>query len=175
MRVALYLCLVLAACKSNNDAPPPSSASVVRAERPLDAVRLTDATGAPVQLRDRLKDVTLLVFWASWCGPCQAEMPLVDRYAASEKDPRISILAVNIDENRQDGITATAARHYSLPVVFDPDSRTYEALFHTQDAEIPAIAVVSADGVSSERGYESSLSDDEHIDHFRELAHAHLR
>lgn len=122
-----------------------------------------------------MKDVTILAFWASWCGPCQAEMPLVDRYAQSEHDARIAVIAVNIDENRQDGVDAVASRHYVLPVVFDPDNRAYEALFHTQDAEIPAIAVISRDGVDSERGFEDAMTDTQHIAHLRELAHAHLR
>jgi len=180
--------LVLAAaagCRSNHDAAPPPNSSVVQPPRasaqspaplatPLREVTVTDATGATFSLADRMKDVTILAFWASWCGPCQAEMPLVDRYAQSEQAARIAVLAVNIDENREDGVAAAAARHYGLPVVFDPDNRAYEALFHSQDAEIPAIAVVSRDGVDSERGYEDAMTDVQHIAHLRELAHAHL-
>ena len=136
---------------------------------------MTDAAGAPVALGDRLRDVTVLAFWASWCGPCQAEMPLLDRYATSEHDRRIAVIAVNIDENRQEGVDAVAARHYALPVVYDPDEHAYEAIFHTLDAEIPAIAVISRDGVETERGYDDDLTEAQHVAHFRELAHAHLR
>ncbi len=182
----MLLVLVAAAgCRSNNDAAPPPNASVVQPPRtgtataapsatPLREVRVTDATGASVALADRMKDVTILAFWASWCGPCQAEMPLVDRYAQSEHDARITVIAVNIDENREDGVAAAAQRHYALPVVFDPDNRAYEALFHSQDAEIPAIAVVSRDGVESENGYDQGMTDAQHIDHLRQLAHAHV-
>ena len=102
-------------------------------------------------------------------------MPLVDRYAASEHDTRIAVIAVNIDENRQEGVDAVTARHYAVPVVFDPDEHAYEALFHTQDAEIPAIAIVSRDGVVTENGFDDDLTDVQHVAHFRELAHAHLR
>jgi len=102
-------------------------------------------------------------------------MPLVDRYAASEHDSRITVIAVNIDENRQEGVGAVAARHYALPVVFDPDDRAYEAIFHTQDAEIPAIAIVSRDGVVTENGFDDDLTEAQHVAHLRDLAHAHLR
>jgi len=180
MRWLLAAAFVAAACGRENPAPPPS-ASVVQPQRPaptapspLREVSVTDAAGSAVALRDRLRDVTVLVFWASWCGPCQAEMPLVDRYAASEHDSRIAVIAVNIDENRQEGVDAVAARHYALPVVFDPDVHAYEALFHTQDAEIPAIAIVSRDGVETEHGYDDELTETQHIAHLRELAHAHL-
>jgi len=181
MRWVLAASLLAAACGRDNHAPPPS-ASVVQPQRPTSAppsplreVSVTDAAGSSVALRDRLKDVTMLVFWASWCGPCQAEMPLVDRYAASEHDTRIAVIAVNIDENRQEGVDAVTARHYAVPVVFDPDEHAYEALFHTQDAEIPAIAIVSRDGVVTENGFDDDLTDVQHVAHFRELAHAHLR
>jgi cytochrome c biogenesis protein CcmG, thiol:disulfide interchange protein DsbE len=183
MRRVLSVCLLLAACKRENSAPPPSASVVQQADRtaapavpssPLRDVQVSDAAGKPFAIANKMREVTVLAFWASWCGPCQAEMPLVDRYAASEHDARITVIAVNIDENRQDGVDAVAERHFQLPVVFDPDERTYEALFHTSDAEIPAIAVVSHDGVETENGFEDELTDVQHIAHFRELAHAHL-
>jgi thiol-disulfide isomerase/thioredoxin len=180
MRWVLAASLLAAACGRDNHAPPPS-ASVVQPQRPAPAtpsplreISVTDAAGSAVALGDRLRDVTVLAFWASWCGPCQAEMPLVDRYATSEHDSRITVIAVNIDENRQEGVDAVAARHYALPVVFDPDEHSYEAVFHTDDAQIPAIAIVSRDGVQTEIGFDDDLTEAQHVAHLRELAHAHL-
>jgi len=138
-------------------------------------VSVTTAAGATEPLGAHMREVTLLVYWASWCGPCKLEMPLVDRYAASEQDARITVVGVNIDENRQDGVAAVATRHLHLPVVYDPDEESYAAVFHTQDAQIPALAIVSRDGIETEVGFDDSLSDDEHVAHLRERAHAHLR
>jgi thiol-disulfide isomerase/thioredoxin len=182
VRSVLIILVAVSACRSNNDAAPPPSASVIQPQRaePAQAptalrdVHVTDAAGGSIALADRMKDVTILAFWASWCGPCEAEMPLVDRYAQSEQDPRVTVIAVNIDENRQDGVAAAASRHYALPVVFDPDNRAYEALFHSADAEIPAIAVISRDGVDKETGFDDEMTDVQHVSHLRELAHAHV-
>lgn len=179
-------CLLLIGC-GRDQAPPPPNASVVvtpesRSGHPgrshgssLRDVNVTSATGAALPLGSQMREVTVLVFWASWCGPCKMEMPLVDRYAASEHDARIAVVGVNIDENRQDGVDAVATRHLQLPVVYDPDEETYAAVFHTQDAQIPALAIVSRDGVETEIGFDEGLSADEHVAHLRERAHAHLR
>jgi len=136
---------------------------------------VSNASGKAEPLGSHMREVTLLVFWASWCGPCKMEMPLVDRYAASEEDARVAVVAINVDENRQEGVDAVAARKLALPVVFDPDEEAYAAVFHTQDAQIPALAIVSRDGVETEIGFNEGLSADEHVAHLRERAHAHLR
>jgi len=178
-------CLLLIGC-GRDQAPPPPNASVVTPERrsaraghshatSLRDVEVTTAAGATEPLGSHMREVTLLVFWASWCGPCKMEMPLVDRYAASETDARIAVVGVNIDENRRDGIDAVATRQLQLPVVFDPDEQSYAAVFHTQDAQIPALAIVSRDGVETEIGFDEGMSADEHVAHMRERAHAHLR
>ena len=178
-------CVLLLGC-GRDQSPPPPSASVVNPEPrsghagqshggSLRDVTVTTAAGTTESLGAHMHNVTLLVFWASWCGPCQMEMPLVDRYAASEQDARVAVVGVNIDENRSDGVAAVAARHLHLPVVYDPEETTYAAVFHTQDAEIPALAIVSRDGVQTEVGFDDGLSDDEHVAHMRELVHAHLR
>lgn len=123
-----------------------------------------------------MRDVTALVFWASWCEPCQMEMPLVDRYAASEHDPHIAIVAINVDEasDRQAALDAIAARKLRLPVVFDPDEKVYAAAFHTDDTQIPALAIVSSDGIETEIGFDNELTDAQHVAHFHDLVHAHV-
>jgi len=50
-------------------------------------VKLTDARGQP----------TILNFWATWCGPCRVEMPILQQLY--ENTPNLRILAVNIGES----------------------------------------------------------------------------
>ncbi len=51
------------------------------------SVRLSSLRGHPVVIN----------FWATWCDPCRAEMPLLD--AAAAADPKITFLAVDLDED----------------------------------------------------------------------------
>ncbi|CAN5386327.1 TlpA disulfide reductase family protein [soil metagenome] len=61
------------------------------------------------------KDVTLATFkgkpvlvnlWATWCGPCVAEMPMLDAIAAEYKDKGLAVLTVSQDSGEQAPITA---------------------------------------------------------------------
>lgn len=57
----------------------------------------TDAAGKPVTLKDFAGKTLLVNFWASWCIPCRAEMPALDRLAAAENDAGFMVLPINLD------------------------------------------------------------------------------
>ncbi|HJQ22387.1 MAG TPA: redoxin domain-containing protein [Blastocatellia bacterium] len=63
--------------------------------------KVTAATGEDLAL-DKLKGkVVLLDFWASWCGPCRAEMPAVKRIWEKYQKDNFVIIGVNLDNNRK--------------------------------------------------------------------------
>jgi len=57
----------------------------------------TDATGKPVTIADFAGKTLLINFWASWCVPCRAEMPALDKLAAAENDENFMVLPINLD------------------------------------------------------------------------------
>ncbi len=67
------------------------SGSVGSAMPPLST---TTIDGAPLNRSDLVGKVVLVNFWASWCGPCQVEMPAFQRVYAERKDSGFVILGV---------------------------------------------------------------------------------
>lgn len=82
---------------------------------------VTDMNGNTANLYDYLDKPVVLNFWASWCYPCQSEMPHFEE--AYKKHPEVNFLMVNVTVSQ--GETMNAAKGfiekngYSFPVFFD--------------------------------------------------------
>jgi peroxiredoxin len=57
---------------------------------------LSTLTGETVKLSDYKGKKVILNFWATWCPPCKAEMPLMQNYYTQAKEENVEILAVNL-------------------------------------------------------------------------------
>ena len=67
-------------------------------------------TGETVTL-EQLKGKPLVVnFWATWCGPCRQEMPLLDQLYGKYKQAGLVMLSVNVDENAEPAIEMAMMR-----------------------------------------------------------------
>lgn len=80
--------------------------------------------GATVQLSELRGKPVVLNFWATWCGPCQDEMPLlqqaVDRYGGAG----LTVLAVNYQQTDANGIQAFLRKvGAKFPAVYDPNGQ----------------------------------------------------
>jgi len=83
----------------------------------------------------------LLDFWATWCGPCQAEAPIVDRVASRFRD-RLVVIGVNTSDG--EGLAAPWAKRHGLsyPIAFDDG---HAALAYGVE-NLPTLVVISKDG-----------------------------
>jgi thiol-disulfide isomerase/thioredoxin len=75
----------------------------VRNPDPAPEFKLTGLDGKPVTLADSKGKVILLNFWATWCGPCRAEIPDLVELQNKYKD-RLQILGLVVDDDDQDAI-----------------------------------------------------------------------
>lgn len=92
-----------------------------------------DREGSPVQLSDYIGKPIVLNFWASWCGPCQSEMPdFQEKFEALGQD--VQFLMVNMTDGSRETVDSAAAfvedHGFTFPVFYDTDldaANTYGA------------------------------------------------
>ncbi|TPQ28007.1 redoxin [Methylomonas koyamae] len=63
--------------------------------------------------------VVYLDFWASWCGPCLESFPFMNRLHSQLQDKGLVVLAVNLDENLEDGAQFLAQHRVDFAVAVD--------------------------------------------------------
>ncbi len=80
------------------------------------------------------KGVTMVDFWAGWCGPCRAQSPILDQIAEKIQDEHVSICKVNVDENQK---IAQEYEVMSIPtIVLFKDGKVSKQLVGLQEEEI---------------------------------------
>jgi len=72
---------------------------------------LQDTSGKKVRLADLKGKVVLLEFWATWCPPCRAEIPAIERLHAQYGGKGLTVLAIAVDEGGWDGVKSFAVEH----------------------------------------------------------------
>ncbi|MEP7240024.1 MAG: TlpA disulfide reductase family protein [Devosia sp.] len=89
-----------------------------------------DKDGKPVTLKDFAGKTLLVNFWASWCIPCRAEMPALDKLAAAQNDDSFMVLPINTGEAQPDkGKAFFAAGGWAhLPLYIDPNFAVLDRL-----------------------------------------------
>lgn len=105
-----------------------------------------DADGDPVSLSDFAGTPVVLNFWASWCGPCQSEMPDFEQ-AYQDYGDQVQFLMVNATDGSRETVDTASAfvqeQGYTFPVYYDTDndaSLTYGVY------ALPSTYFIGADG-----------------------------
>lgn len=100
---------------------PSSTVTAPHADFRAPPLNLSSTTGERVDLGALRGQVVLVNFWATWCPPCRAEMPAVDRLYSANRDAGLVVLAVNQQED-PGAVRAFAAQfNLSFPILLDPD------------------------------------------------------
>ena len=117
-----------------------------RAENPFgkDAPDFTLKTfkGETVQIKKLRGKVVLLSFWASWCGPCRQEMPVIEKLSHQYRDQGFLVFGVN-DEDRGTISDYIKENGYSFPTLVDEEQEA-SMLYHV--GAIPTTVVIDREG-----------------------------
>jgi len=94
----IMTCAALLAASAAPGPATATAAAVKIGERAPD-FELTLIDGSKVRSADLRGKVVVLNFWATWCGPCKAELPLLDNYYRLRKDNGLQVFAVATEDS----------------------------------------------------------------------------
>ncbi|NNC77585.1 MAG: TlpA family protein disulfide reductase [Woeseiaceae bacterium] len=80
---------------------------------------LKSSTGNNLRLSEFRGDVVMINFWATWCGPCRQEMPLLDELYSRYERVGFNLLGVNIDDDSNRAMNMIRELGVNFPVLFD--------------------------------------------------------
>ena len=105
--------------------------------------------------------VVLLNFWATWCAPCKAELPSMQRLYEALRAEGVEIVAISIDRNKKERIKEYI-KDYNLtfPVLLDPGQEVRKGYYIMG---LPTSYLIGADGklkgfISGAREWDSVAS-----------------
>jgi peroxiredoxin len=78
--------------------------------------------GGEISLAELDGQVVMINFWASWCGPCRQEFPLLEQMQQRYESLGFTILGVNVEENTADAERWLAGTDVSFPILFDREN-----------------------------------------------------
>jgi thiol-disulfide isomerase/thioredoxin len=105
--------------------------------------------GGKLTLADFRGRAVLLNLWATWCVPCRAEMPALDRLQAAKGDQGFEVVAVNVDTARLERRTAflDSIGVKALARYADPSGDVFETLRRDGKAlGLPVTLIIDKDG-----------------------------
>jgi peroxiredoxin len=134
---------------------------------PAPQFTLTARSGANVSLGQYRGQVVMLNFWASWCGPCRQEMPLLDSIYTKYKRMGFTLIGVNVEPDSKSANDWLKQTPVSFPILYDKESKVSKMY----DVEgMPSTVIIDRAGKvrALHRGYKPG-DENEYLDSIRTL------
>ena len=128
---------------------------------------LKSSTGENLRLSEYRGKVVMINFWATWCGPCRQEMPLLDELYTRYERVGFSLLGVNIDDDSRRAMQMIEDLGVSFPVLFDARKEVSQLY---QVEAMPVTVLVDREGNVRHvhHGYKPGY-EDKYLDQVRSL------
>ncbi|HXU04652.1 MAG TPA: TlpA disulfide reductase family protein [Polyangia bacterium] len=145
--IAALAVVLLASCATAGGGGSSSSASETghQVGAAVPEIKVDSLAGKTIDVASYRGRVLLLDVWASWCGPCKQELPMLDAMARRLKAQGIDVLAVSVDQDRAN-VDKFLKGHgrWSLTIAHDPAGAIAERL---QPDKMPTSYVIDRSGI----------------------------
>ena len=135
--------------------------------QPAPDFALKSLGGENLRLSEFRGEVVMINFWATWCGPCRQEMPLLDELYRRYKKVGFRLLGVNIDDDLRSAVKMVDVLGVSFPVLLD-ERKQVSRLYDVN--AMPATLLIDRSGIVRyiHHGYRSGY-EQSYVDEIREL------
>lgn len=124
--------------------------------------------GKNIRLSELRGQVVMLNFWASWCGPCRQEMPLLDKIYQRYAPAGFTLLGINNDNTEEKANKILEETAVSFPILYDLEAEVRN--MYREHEGIPLSIFIDCDGNidTIHRGYKGG-DEKEYISHIKGL------
>ena len=99
-----------------------ASADAALGKTPAPDFTLKSNSGKNIKLSELRGQVVMINFWASWCGPCLQEMPLLEQIYQKYQPLGFTLLGVDVEEDSNEAIKWLKKVKISFPILFDNEN-----------------------------------------------------
>jgi len=126
--------------------------------KPAPDFTLKASDGRNLKLSELRGEVVMINFWASWCGPCRQEMPLLNDLYNKYHKLGFTLLGVNVEQDPRTAKRLLKDIPVDFPVLFDTRNEVSEA-YHV--SAMPSTVLLDRDGNIRfvHRGYKPGLEE----------------
>lgn len=104
---------------------------------------LKNTQGENLKLSEQRGQIIVLNFWASWCGPCRKEMPILQTLHNKYKDLGAAVWGVNVEQENQAGKDFLSELTLDFPIFFD-NSNTISKNYQIE--AMPTTVIIDRNG-----------------------------
>ena len=142
-------------------------AHAVTPSGPAPQFQLPSMAGKDVNLAQYKGQVVMINFWASWCGPCRTEMPILEKLSAKYKPMGFAMIGVNVEPDSKVAADWLKVTPVTFPILFDTKSEVSK-LYSV--ASMPSTVIVDRKGNLRWKhvGYKAG-DENEYLDQIRAL------
>jgi thiol-disulfide isomerase/thioredoxin len=123
------------------------------------AVAANGDAGARMQVSALKGHPVILDFWATWCGPCNLQAPILDRVARRHEGRGLIVLGVNVEDDAELARSFAIKKDLHYPIVMDSNGDG-QRLYGIE--KLPSLVVIDKDG--NVAAYHTGLVDEGTLD-----------